>query len=135
MLGIGFGEFTLIILVLIIVLGPERLPGFMKSVGKGIRSLRQASRDIRTAVGIDEMMREDVVYKPPARKPEPPRGAAPVSRTGLDEFHSGEQPPAIEAGGEPTTDVHADTDGPKGGNSEAEAAPSAAPEKTPKVES
>ena len=86
MLGIGFGEFALIVLVLIIVLGPERLPSFMKSVGKGIRTMRQASRDIRTAVGIDEMMREEVVYRPPpVRKPEPPKGALPVSRGALEE--------------------------------------------------
>jgi len=94
MLGIGFGEFTLILLVLIIVLGPERLPMFMKTVGKGIRSLRQASRDIRTAVGIDEMMRDDVTFQLPQRKPELPKGPMPVSRNGLDETSANSQLPS-----------------------------------------
>ena len=93
MLGIGFGEFALVLLVLIIVLGPERLPIFMKTVGKGIRSLRQASRDIRTAVGIDEMMRDDVMLQLPQRKPERPKGPMPVSRNGLDEALANSQPP------------------------------------------
>lgn len=89
MFGIGFGEFTIIFIVLIIAVGPEKLPTLMKTVGRTIRSLRQASRDIRTAVGIDEMMREDFsLHTPPARKPMPPQGQPQgrgQSPTGVDE--------------------------------------------------
>lgn len=78
MLGIGFGELTLVALVLIVVLGPERLPVFMKTVGKGIRGLRQASRDIRSAVGIDELLNDDMGYRPPARRPPPAHATAKI---------------------------------------------------------
>lgn len=80
MFGIGFGEFAIIFVVLIVAVGPEKLPTLMKTVGRTIRGLRQASRDIRSAVGIDEMMREDFsIHTPPARKPTAPAGQ-PMSR-------------------------------------------------------
>lgn len=83
MFGIGFGEFAIIFVVLIVAVGPEKLPTFMKTVGKTIRGLRQASRDIRSAVGIDELLREDIDLSTPrpVRKPAPAAGQ-PVSRGG-----------------------------------------------------
>jgi Tat protein translocase TatB subunit len=69
MLNIGFGELAVICILLIVVVGPQRLPTVMRSVGKTLRGLRQASRDIRTAVGIDELMRED--FQVPAPRPKP----------------------------------------------------------------
>lgn len=80
MFGIGFGEFAIIFVVLIVAVGPDKLPTLMKTVGKTIRGLRQASRDIRSAVGIDEMMREDFSPNtPPARRPKAPP-VKPLSR-------------------------------------------------------
>ena len=80
MFSIGFGELAVICIVLIIAVGPERLPGMMKTVGKTMRSLRQASRDIRTATGIDDLMREDFYAQPKPTRPLPPQGPGPVSR-------------------------------------------------------
>jgi Tat protein translocase TatB subunit len=72
MFNIGFGELAVICIVLIIAVGPERLPSMMKTLGKTLRTLRQASRDIRASTGIDELMREDFdLYAP--LKPSPPR--------------------------------------------------------------
>ncbi len=67
MFNLGFGELAVILVILLIVVGPARLPTLMKSTGKALRTLRDASRDIRTSVGFDEMMREDLL------KPAPPR--------------------------------------------------------------
>ncbi|MFI5308047.1 MAG: Sec-independent protein translocase protein TatB [Polyangiales bacterium] len=78
MFNIGFSEMLVICLVLIIVVGPERLPAMMKTVGKAIRSVRQASRDIQTTVGLDELWREDLMHTPPPPLAPPP--AATVSR-------------------------------------------------------
>lgn len=75
MFNIGFGELAVICIVLIIAVGPERLPSMMKTLGKTIRTLRQASRDIRASTGIDEMMREDFDLYAPIR-PSPPRRPA-----------------------------------------------------------
>src|SRR5689334_19808734 len=71
MFNLGFGEILVICVVLIIVVGPERLPSLMKNVGKAVRTVRQASREIQTSIGLDEIMREDVMYQPP-RAPAPP---------------------------------------------------------------
>ena len=68
--SLGFQEILVICVVLIVVVGPERLPGMMKGVGKALRQMRQASREIRTSVGIDELMRDDVM-RPPAPRPRP----------------------------------------------------------------
>jgi sec-independent protein translocase protein TatB len=70
MFNLGFGELAVIFIVLIIAVGPDRLPTMMKGLGKTIRTVRQASRDIRATVGIDELMREDVM-QPLPRRPVP----------------------------------------------------------------
>jgi sec-independent protein translocase protein TatB len=75
MFNIGFGELAVICIVLIIAVGPERLPSMMKTLGKTLRTLRQASRDIRASTGIDEMMRDDFDLYAPI-KPNPPRRPA-----------------------------------------------------------
>ena len=75
MFNIGFGELAVICIVLIIAVGPERLPSMMKTLGKTLRTLRQASRDIRASTGIDELMREDFDLYAPV-KPNPPRRPA-----------------------------------------------------------
>ena len=82
MFNIGFGELAVICIVLIIAVGPERLPSMMKTVGKTVRTLRQASRDLRASTGIDELLREDFDYHPPPpRAPvRPPEEPAPVPR-------------------------------------------------------
>lgn len=76
MFNIGFGELAVICIVLIIAVGPERLPSMMKTLGKTIRTLRQASRDIRASTGIDELMREDFDLYAPIKNP--PRRPAPL---------------------------------------------------------
>ena len=76
MFNIGFGELAIICIVLIIAVGPERLPSMMKTLGKTIRTLRQASRDIRASTGIDELLREDFdLYSPPSPPRQPARPA------------------------------------------------------------
>jgi sec-independent protein translocase protein TatB len=68
MFSLGFGEILVICVILILVVGPERLPAVMKGVGKTMRTVREASREIRTTVGLDELMRDDPprpIYRPP----------------------------------------------------------------------
>jgi sec-independent protein translocase protein TatB len=89
MFNIGFGELAVICIVLIIAVGPERLPSMMKTLGKTLRTLRQASRDIRASTGIDDLMREDFDFNAPPRRPyvppvpPPPAAEQPVSRAEL----------------------------------------------------
>ncbi|MEO0324924.1 MAG: twin-arginine translocase TatA/TatE family subunit [Myxococcota bacterium] len=59
MFGIGTGEMLIIALVVLLAVGPSKMPVFMKTVGKGVRDLRKATRDLREQSGIDELLRED----------------------------------------------------------------------------
>lgn len=47
MFGVGLEEFIAIIMVALIVLGPERLPIAMRHVGRWVRKLRDMSREFR----------------------------------------------------------------------------------------
>lgn len=108
MFNIGFSELVVICIVLIVVVGPERLPSMMKTMGKTIRSLRQASRDLRASTGIDELLREDfdLYAPPPPRRPAPPE-QMPVSRQEVVEaLPAGGETPALPAGETPVVEPH-----------------------------
>ncbi len=59
MFGIGFGELVIILIVVLIAVGPDKMPTFMKAVGKGLREFRRATRELRSSVGIDELLRDE----------------------------------------------------------------------------
>lgn len=50
MFGLSFWEIGLVMLVALVVLGPKRLPELAKTLGKGLRELRRASTDLRSAI-------------------------------------------------------------------------------------
>lgn len=65
MFNLGGGEILLLIVVLLLVLGPKRLPTFMKTAGKTLRQFRQATRDLRQTTGIDDMLNGTYEEQPP----------------------------------------------------------------------
>lgn len=80
MFGIGIGEFVLIAIVLLIVVGPQKLPEVMKTVAKGVRQVRNAADELRDTIGIDELLREPLEpLSPPAQAPVPATDASSVS--------------------------------------------------------
>lgn len=48
MLDIGFWELALIAVLALLVLGPERLPGALRSVGKVVRSVKQTANNLKS---------------------------------------------------------------------------------------
>lgn len=70
MFGIGPTELMFFLVILLLAVGPEKLPTFMRTVGKGVRQVRNASREFKEAIGLDELMREgDPFRSPPVRQP------------------------------------------------------------------
>ena len=67
MLDIGFPEFMFIVIIAIIVLGPDKLPEALKTTGKMIgkmkRMWRDATADIRRELELEEMKEEMKKYK------------------------------------------------------------------------
>lgn len=55
--GIGFSEVLLILVVLLLVVGPQKLPEIARTLGKGVRVARRAGQELRDAVQLDEIRR------------------------------------------------------------------------------
>jgi sec-independent protein translocase protein TatB len=57
--GISFSEIILIALIALVVVGPQKLPAMLLSIGRGIAKVRRITADVRTQTGIDEILREE----------------------------------------------------------------------------
>jgi sec-independent protein translocase protein TatB len=55
----SLGEILLLVLVGIIVVGPKRLPGLMRTAGQWVARLRRMSTDLRSQSGIDDILRQE----------------------------------------------------------------------------
>jgi len=65
--GIGIWEVLLIIVVILVVLGPQRVPEMARKLGQIVRTIRRASTDLSTAVTRElDVTRDD--SSPPKEK-------------------------------------------------------------------
>ena len=58
MFSIGFNEILLIIFILLLAVGPGRVPGIARSIGKYMRYVSRAARDFKDALDIEELKEE-----------------------------------------------------------------------------
>ena len=56
MFGIGLPEMIVIAIVALVFIGPNKLPGVLRSIGKGLVELKRATSDVRSTVQ-DEMQK------------------------------------------------------------------------------
>ncbi len=70
MFNIGPGELIVILIVALVLLGPDKLPEMARTVGKGMRELRKATEDIKDQV-------ETEMYALDEKKPRSPILRAP----------------------------------------------------------
>ncbi|MBN8612978.1 MAG: twin-arginine translocase TatA/TatE family subunit [Deltaproteobacteria bacterium] len=59
MLGIGFWEMLVIAGLILIAVGPDRLPSMIKTVSKFYRQFRRTAEDLRASTGIDDLLRDE----------------------------------------------------------------------------
>jgi sec-independent protein translocase protein TatB len=100
MLDIGFQEILVIMVIALLVFGPDKLPELGRRVGKLMREFRRASDDFRSTVETNLHLAEDIL--PPSASLEPvaaPAGApaAPASPASAD-GPEGEPGAAAEGG-------------------------------------
>jgi len=63
----GFSEMIVVLVIALLVFGPNKLPELARNLGKGLAEFRRASNDLRRSI-----MEADA----PARPPLPPQGPA-----------------------------------------------------------
>jgi sec-independent protein translocase protein TatB len=57
--GLSFGEFVVLVLVAVVVLGPKEVPKYLRKAGIFAGRLRRMAYDMRTKSGIDEVLRTE----------------------------------------------------------------------------
>ena len=58
MFGIGLPELFIILVIALVVLGPDKLPDLARAIGKGIGEFRRATDDIKQSFNSDDELRE-----------------------------------------------------------------------------
>lgn len=59
MFGISLSEIALIAVVTLVVVGPQKLPGMLRTVGQWIGKLRRLTTEVRAQTGIDDILRSE----------------------------------------------------------------------------
>ncbi|MCU0330301.1 MAG: twin-arginine translocase TatA/TatE family subunit [Candidatus Kapabacteria bacterium] len=73
MFDVGGGELLLILLVVLMLFGPKKIPEFMQMLGKGIRQFKKAQEDLT------EQIRDLSTVEPTVASTTPPVVVAPAS--------------------------------------------------------
>lgn len=50
MFGIGFPELLLILVIALVILGPDKLPQIARAVGRGLYEIRRATEEVRAEI-------------------------------------------------------------------------------------
>lgn len=59
MFGISFPEFLVLGTVALLVLGPEKLPGMLRTLGQWLAKARKVTTEVRYQSGIDDVLRSE----------------------------------------------------------------------------
>jgi sec-independent protein translocase protein TatB len=92
MFGLGFGEIMIILVLALLLLGPQRLPDAAKQIGKAMRDFRKATDDVKQQF-------ESAVYEDERAKPALSRATGEVVPA------PGAPPPGVPPGGIPPRPV------------------------------
>jgi sec-independent protein translocase protein TatB len=60
--GLSFSELLVIAVVALVAVGPEKLPGMLRTLGEWIRKMRNLTYEVRAQSGIDEILRAEGLH-------------------------------------------------------------------------
>ena len=89
--GIGAGEILLILIVALIIWGPNKLPRIARTLGNVTRQLKKATSDFTTAIAREADLEEktktppSAAGKPPEKTEPKPTAEKPAKKPGADE--------------------------------------------------
>ena len=130
--GIGFWEIMIILVVVLLVMGPAKIPEVARTLGKGIRAARRAGQEIRDAIDPDEYRRQFRAWEmnhhiddgeletdssdPDLRSPETTASTRPPTPSGVhgtvsrsDDYGYSLSDPAVDADTDANTQAKLDT--------------------------
>jgi sec-independent protein translocase protein TatB len=88
MFGLGMGEIVIILVLALVLLGPQKLPDAAKQLGKGLREFRKATEDLKQQFETELYNGQSKPAKPTLVEPRDPPA-------------EGQPPPAVPPGGVP----------------------------------
>lgn len=62
MFGFSFGELLVIGVVALVAVGPQKLPGMLRTLGEWVRKARNITQEVRAQSGIDEILRSEGLH-------------------------------------------------------------------------
>lgn len=99
--GVGFGELLIILLVLLLVVGPKRLPEMARKAGRMWRSVQRTAQEMKRALDVD-------VLEDPEREGgvTPWKSSSPTKGTHVIEEKTSNPPKAIDESSPEITEAH-----------------------------
>ena len=112
MFGMGTWEIALVLVIALLVLGPDKLPGVARSIGKGLREMRRATNDLRVHMELDDIPDEPRVQTaPPPQINDDSKSKNPTAKSQNAQTHDDAAKPAPKAAAQMTQkDVSHDQD-------------------------
>lgn len=92
MFGLGFPEIVVILVLALILLGPQRLPDAAKQLGKGLREFKKATDDLKSQFESELYAEDSKPRERPALVPQEP-----ATPTGPTPAATAENVPGLEA--------------------------------------
>jgi sec-independent protein translocase protein TatB len=94
MFGLGMGEIIIILVLALILLGPQKLPDAAKQLGKGLREFRKATEDLKSQFEGELYSEEPKPAKPTLVDSQRAGAADPSVAATAPAGTAGEAPPA-----------------------------------------
>jgi len=88
MFGLSFQEMLLVLVIVLLLFGPKKLPELARLLGRGLAEFRKAVNDVRSSMELDEISRYRSQEKHSNRSThdtDPPPSHPPESKSGSDQ--------------------------------------------------